>query len=1067
MRIQKQTAFTLVELIVVIVILAILWTIAFISLQWYSKDARDSTRVSDISSMKTSLELFHLDAWKYPLTTDGYTVTYSWSSVWNQWIFGEDTFKNVWKLDSIPVDPVTEKPYTYSVTATRQEYQFAGIMEWEWVSLMDKVYAWDIEGTALVSGNYNGVILKTLSWSNCSVISLPSIISNQEETTTDLVDILSSQWLVYHGYKNLPTNYRGSKYKADGGFAFSSQKLVLHSDGNECNDLYLSTASWTTARSNLLSNLQFAYSGTILEWKDNVGQYTRLDINDTTQVENIAGALVNNVLWGSVEIAAASSSSSSSSGWSSITNSLRFNDDDQPYLSRTPSTAWNTKTWTWAWWFKRSNLAIPIALMSANLDGDDRTYIYIWWDDVLSFNNQIAWSYKQMFVSWRLRDPSEWTHIIVAVDTTQVVDTDRVKIYINGVLNQDYSSATYPAQNDDTYINAANIQWIGYQTNLWVWFRHIDGYLSDVHLVDGQALDASNFWQFRADGKWIPKTVNISNYGTNGFALNFWSGSNLGIDSSGNGNDFVANNFDTTDQVIDTPSNNFATLNPLDLTNATLSQWNLRIVATSNNWASFSTIEIPETGKYYLEMYDEFITTNSTPYVSVWDIVYMSYGRIFDSSEYVYTEVADNATLHDDGDYISALVDADAWTVEFFHNNVSQWVFNNAFTNGRKIRLYLALSWDKMVMNFGQWWQVWLQNCTWAWGSFKYCPPAWYKALSTANLPSSTISNPSDHFDIVTYTWNGITQSITDLSFQPDFTWIKWRTWTSRAHVLQNSINWAWNYLISNTTSAEQYLSNYITNFTPNWFDLWDWWAVNASTEWFVAWNWKGGWTAVSNTDGTITSQVSVNQTAWFSIASYRWNWVLWATIWHGLNQSPELTFIKNRDTWTTSWVVLTSVIDWSQDYLYLNSNGPKWDNVAASLNPTTFAVWSWLNGNESWAKLISYSFHSVPWYSKIWSYTWNGNTDGPFIYTGFKPKYIMVKRTNDIGYWDIIDSQREKYNPRGKQLMADNNSAEPASVDHDVDFLSNGFKWRDTSNSVNANASTYIYIAFAEYPFK
>ena len=352
---QRKNAFTLVELIVVIVILAILGTIAFISLQWYSKDARDSTRVSDISTIKTSLELFHLDAGKYPLATDTFTVTYSWSQVWNQGTFGDSTFSNVKKLDKVPTDPLTDKKYTYSITSTRQEYQIAGIMEGEWIALVNNTFAWDVETTALVSGNYNWVVLKTLSGSNCEVLSLPSIISNQGNTTTNLTDILNWEWLVYHWHKNLPTNYRNSKYNADGGFGFTSWKLIVYSDDNECSDLYTATSTGITARSSLITNLQTAYSGTILEWVDNVKSYTNIDTSDSTTVENIWWALVNNILWWNVEI------SNNSNWWSGWWGSTSWNDIDSKcghgdIVVWTQTWAWcNSTLWSWVEWGKQDN----------------------------------------------------------------------------------------------------------------------------------------------------------------------------------------------------------------------------------------------------------------------------------------------------------------------------------------------------------------------------------------------------------------------------------------------------------------------------------------------------------------------------------------------------------------------------------------------------------------------------------------------------------------------------------------------------------------------------------------
>jgi len=293
-------AFTLVELIVVITILAILWTISFISLQWYSKTARDSTRISDLSAMKTSLELFHLDSWKYPNPTDTFWVAYSWAIVWNQWTFWTDTTNNVDKLDRVPLDPLTGKEYTYSLTNPKQEYQLAWLMEYSDMvlnTLNTKVNAWETIATAIVTWNYNWQIIKTQTWWNCEVLSVPSIISSEEKTVTDLKTILDSERLVYNWYNNLPSNYVWSKYKTDEWFNFEPKQLVVYSDDKECLPLY-----WEDPlpRIGLVRNIQTSYSWTIIENNDNISWIVNLDTSDTDAVILLSTTFVNNNLWGNI-----------------------------------------------------------------------------------------------------------------------------------------------------------------------------------------------------------------------------------------------------------------------------------------------------------------------------------------------------------------------------------------------------------------------------------------------------------------------------------------------------------------------------------------------------------------------------------------------------------------------------------------------------------------------------------------------------------------------------------------------------------------------------------------------
>ena len=305
-KIKQNHWFTLVELIVVITILAILGTIAFISLQWYSTNARDSTRISDVWSMKTSLELFQLEAGKYPIPTDGVDITYSWATVWTQWSFWETVYANVTKLDKIPTDPLTDKEYTYSVISTRNEYEISWIIEWEalWMNnnLISQSLAWTVEATAYVSWNYNWLMTKTLNGNACKILSLPTILTN-DTTVTDLQDIITQKRFVYNWFKNLASSFKWSKFKEDGWFDFQPAQLIAYSDTGSCADLTANTWSWTSARVTLLQWLQNSYSWTVIEneWEiKNVVNVVIDENNPSTEVVNLVWNLVNNNFWGKV-----------------------------------------------------------------------------------------------------------------------------------------------------------------------------------------------------------------------------------------------------------------------------------------------------------------------------------------------------------------------------------------------------------------------------------------------------------------------------------------------------------------------------------------------------------------------------------------------------------------------------------------------------------------------------------------------------------------------------------------------------------------------------------------------
>ncbi len=320
-RLKKQ-GFTLVELVVVVTILAILGTIAFITLEWYSADARDSTRLSDISSLKTSLELFNLDAWKYPKPTNYVNITYSWAIVWNQWTFWETVFTNVTRLDKIPLDPITNKEYTYSILNNWFEYQLWWIVEGDTISLNNEqwimnnvassplirgelrgVSAWNIEATAYITWNYNWQMTKSNSWATCSVLALPSIMVNDTSSWTDLQDISANNRFVYRWFKNLPSSFKSSKFKYNWWFAFAPNNLVAYTDTGSCTQLTSTTWSWTEARVSLIKWLQNSYSWTILKDEWDIWNITSLNIdtnNPSPEVVAFAGNFVNNVLWSSI-----------------------------------------------------------------------------------------------------------------------------------------------------------------------------------------------------------------------------------------------------------------------------------------------------------------------------------------------------------------------------------------------------------------------------------------------------------------------------------------------------------------------------------------------------------------------------------------------------------------------------------------------------------------------------------------------------------------------------------------------------------------------------------------------
>ncbi|MDP2090513.1 MAG: type II secretion system protein, partial [Candidatus Gracilibacteria bacterium] len=292
-KMKNKKAFTLVELIVTIIILAILGTIVFISLQGYSQTARDSVRISDISRMKNSLNIFAIEAGKYPKPSDSVFITYSGGIIWEQGIFGESTFANVDKLDKIPTDPSTNSPFTYSITQNKLEFQIGGILENSDNSFFNsniQSYAGNSLAKALIVGNYNGFAAKSLTGNICNIITVPSIITNDTVTSTNYEDIINNESLVFDGFQNLPDSFSKSRFKHNGGFKFSPNSLIVYS--GSCNDLVNNELT----RLNFIKNLQNSYSGTIIQNHGNLKTLINLNtdlISPSNDFRNSAGILTN------------------------------------------------------------------------------------------------------------------------------------------------------------------------------------------------------------------------------------------------------------------------------------------------------------------------------------------------------------------------------------------------------------------------------------------------------------------------------------------------------------------------------------------------------------------------------------------------------------------------------------------------------------------------------------------------------------------------------------------------------------------------------------------------------
>jgi len=800
-----------------------------------------------------------------------------------------------------------------------------------------------------------------------------------------------------------------------------------------------------------------------------------------------------------------------------VTQSLRFDDGSNTYLyDETDTTPTSTTHSTYSFWVKRATLGSHIiysAYTSApNVAGyiqfNTNHILVIYLDQTAGGSDEQYWnSGSQVF-----RDTSAWYHVVIQFNLDEVAIGNRVVAYVNGEnINLTVGSTTGSGVTAHRLLdNGIRQRWGNYFNDS----LDFDGYLAEVNVIDGQVVSPDSFGETK-NGIWIPKAYD-GTYGNNGYRFTFEDSSNVGDDTSGNGHDFTSYNFSAFDVMPDSPENNFCTYNPLDPkgNDNTFSEGNLKVVVNAQNTDEQTTATFAvSSGKWYWEHRLNSTTTTAGYFKiglrgtdadgSAWT-VRGSDGEIQDSSGTTGSSSVSYTTNNVIGIYLD--MDNGKWYVSvdgvlqnsanltngtgFLHSNLTGEVrpfILNASSGGTHTG----------QGNFGQ-------DSTFSGlesaggysdangnGDFHSSVFSGYLALCSANisdddLPISPAQSTQavNHFGILTYTGNGTDSGSTndirsgdvsngvggEIDFKPDWTWIKSKSNTSN-HILTDSVRLAGNVLFSNLPNGEADNTAFFTSFETNGFDLaQNGGDTNASGYTYVAWNWKAGGTAVLNEQGSIDSNVSANTDAGFSVVTWTGDGNANASVGHGLDAIPKIIIIKNRDA-SQDWVanvnlptkyrmVLNQPYGDSGDFnTYMGTQTD--DNIV--FGGTNHPAWNG-SGNE----MVAYCFHSVDGYSKIGSYTGNGSTDGTFVYTGFRPAWLMVKRTDTTCSWVIVDSVRDPINVAGKRIFADSNLGEFTNVDN-PDLVSNGFKVRigSTDNCANALNGTYIYMAFAEAPFK
>jgi hypothetical protein len=761
-----------------------------------------------------------------------------------------------------------------------------------------------------------------------------------------------------------------------------------------------------------------------------------------------------------------------------ISRSLRFNSADSAYLNRTPASASNRKTWTWSGWVKRSVLARQMIFTTP-----DGTYP----TGAIEFNstNNITWiDYTSVALGYALeltttqvfRDVSAWYHLVFVFDTTQATSSNRAKFYVNGTQVTTFSASTYPSQNYDGAINTATEHRLGSQSNRAAQF--LDAYLTEVNFIDGQALDPSYFgFNDSNTGVWTPRQYTGA-YGTNGFYVNFSDNSNttaatLGKDYSGNSNNWTPNNFSVTagagnDSLVDSPTaygtdtgvggevrGNYATWNPIykDAIATTTATSNGNLDTTGQ--FAYSTIGFPS-GKFYFECTvgsnnNQFIGVSTNPYAAANLRAYNKDGTYYTGSGWI----AYGAT-YTTNDIIGVAIDMDSQTIQFYKNGSSQGQKTSIGLSGLTIfpMLYVESS-GSVTANFGQ-------------RAFAYTAPSGFKALCTQNLPTPTIGATSttqanDYMNVVLYTGNGSTQSITGVGFQPDFVWCKSRSSGVTNHALFDAVRGADLWLGSNLTNAEiNGAGTFLTSFNSDGFSVGSGAVVNTNAGTYVAWNWKANGAGSSNTAGTITSTVSASTTSGFSIVSFT-STGSQGTVGHGLGIAPSMIIMKQRSS-ASAWSVYHVSIGNTKRLVLNATDAEATDSIWGNTTPTSTVFTQ--NVSASTPTAIAYCFAPVAGYSSFGSYVGNGSTDGPFVFTNFRPRYVMIKRTDSTSDWTVWDTVRNTYNTMNLALYPNLSNAE-VTTSIVIDTVSNGIKIRNSNADTNASGGTYIYACFAESPFK
>lgn len=747
------------------------------------------------------------------------------------------------------------------------------------------------------------------------------------------------------------------------------------------------------------------------------------------------------------------------------TNSIRLRPNG--YLSRTFASPTNQNVFTWSAWIKRGTIGASKTLFAST-----NSYFYINANNQLVLNILGATAAASTAV---FRDTAAWYHIVYTQNGSAQT------LYVNG-----NSVATGTTANSE--FNTAVLHNIGLNV---AGSLYLDGYITEINFIDGQALNPLFFAEInQISGVLSPKRFNGA-YGNNGFYLKFKDNSGItvttiGKDFSGRGNNWTPVGVSITagsnyDSMLDIPTNNYAVLDGNLNKFATLSRGNLTGAIVAANVTTGTTTWIgtnfvfPSTGKFYWEFTFENNSTARREGVGLGDIRYPITGFQgtfangvdylgFDGSIYKNNAIIFAATACAYLGTAGIAYDASTGQVWISVNNVWQNSGNPGAGTGHITIITNNGNITPTMSCMGTLTATALGNFNFGQRAFLYPPGGGFVSLCSANLPTPAIANGAYVMAATTYTGTGSALTISNVnngvSFQPNFVWLKGRSGATD-HALYDSVRGVTLDLVSNSTAAETTQATGLTAFNADGFTVGTLAKLNTAAATYIAWQWKAGGTAVSNTSGSITSQVSANTAAGFSVVTFTGTGSA-ATVGHGLGVAPSFIIAKRRGG-VSDWVAGTTALGWTKVLnLHLTDAAATtitaWNNTAPT--SSVFSIDTFFVAST----YVAYCFSEVAGYSKFGSYTGNGLADGPFVSCGFKPRFIMVKASSTTGDWAIIDTSRSTFNVAGITSSANTAAAEAALLS--IDILSNGFKIRSATLN-NTSAATYIFAAFAENSIK